>query len=53
MSIAYSTADGIVWPYEVSLTRSPQFWDAKVLGVGPDALRVWQLLTEAPATARS
>jgi hypothetical protein len=29
MSIAYSTADGIVWPYEVSLTRSPQFWDAK------------------------
>jgi hypothetical protein len=49
MSLAYGMVDAVAWPYEVSLTRSPQFADARILGVGPDALRVWDLLTEAPA----
>ena len=37
-----------VLPYEVSLTTRPAFSDAKVVAVGPDALQVWDLLTEGP-----
>jgi len=40
-----------VLPYEVSLTTKPAFSDARVLGVGEEALAIWELLTEAPALA--
>jgi hypothetical protein len=33
-------------PYEASLTRSAAFEDAKILGVGDQALSTWRMLTE-------
>ena len=40
-----------VWPYECSLTRRPADPDAAVLGVGPEAISRWQLLTETREAA--
>lgn len=35
-----------VYPYEISLTRSPADLDAVLLGVGPQAVDRWHFLTE-------
>jgi hypothetical protein len=46
MSIGAHLAEGMVLPYEVSLTRKPALADARVLAVGADALATWEMLTE-------
>jgi hypothetical protein len=47
MSIGARVLPGeIALPFELSLTTQPGFADARVLGVGPDALRTWQFLIE-------
>jgi hypothetical protein len=40
-----------VLPFEVSLTRDPACPDAAILGVGPEAVDRWHLLTEAAPKA--
>lgn len=44
--------EDLVWPYELSLVHNPAFEDARILRVGGDAIKVWELLTEC-APARS
>jgi hypothetical protein len=46
MSIAVYPAEDMAVPFELSLTKRPAFEDAKILGVGDEALEVWSLLTE-------
>jgi hypothetical protein len=42
--------DGTAKPFEVSLSQSPAFPDAKIISVGERAISTWDLLTErAPA----
>jgi hypothetical protein len=42
--------DGTAKPFEVSLSQSPAFPDAKIISVGERAMSTWDLLTEhAPA----
>jgi hypothetical protein len=43
--------DGAVWPYEFSICRRPAFSDCKILGVGVEAMNVWDLLTERQVAA--
>jgi hypothetical protein len=43
--------DGAVWPYEFSICRRPAFSDCKILGVGVEAINVWDLLTERQVAA--
>jgi hypothetical protein len=38
-------------PFELSLTLSPGFADARVFGVGAQALATWEMLTEDNALA--
>ena len=53
LSIACEEIPGeMVLPFEVSLTTRPSFSDAKVLAIGEAAMTTWNLLTEAPATAK-
>lgn len=53
LSIACQEIPGeMVLPFEVSLTTRPSFSDAKVLAIGEAAMTTWNLLTEAPATAK-
>lgn len=51
MSLGVRWVDDLAWPFEVSLTRSPRFEDARVLGVGNAALARWELLTGAPVSS--
>jgi hypothetical protein len=37
---------------EGSVTRSPAFEDAKILGVGQEAANTWQMLTERRSVTR-
>jgi hypothetical protein len=46
LSLGALVAEDAGLPYEVSLTRSPAFEDAKILGVGEQALSTWRMLTE-------
>lgn len=52
MSLGASVLDDMVVPFEVSVTRSPAFEDAVVLGVGEAAMSIWDLLTGAPIGVR-
>jgi hypothetical protein len=53
LSIACQEIPGeMVLPFEVSLTTRPSFSYAKVLAIGEAAMTTWNLLTEAPATAK-
>jgi hypothetical protein len=45
-SIGANCVDDMVVPFEISVTQSPAFPDAKILAVGPDAIDAWTLLTE-------
>lgn len=51
LSIAAHVGDAAVLPYEVSLTRAPACHDAVLLGVGPEAIRSWDFLTEKRITS--
>lgn len=53
LSIACHIAEDVdrVLPYEISLTRNPVDPDAALLGVGPQAVDRWNLLTEAAPKA--
>jgi hypothetical protein len=46
LSLGALVAEHAVLPYEVSVTGSPAFEDAKILGVGEQALSTWTMLTE-------
>jgi hypothetical protein len=48
LSIAAHVTEDTVLPYEISLTKRPAYENAKVLGVGEEALDTWNLLTEMP-----
>src|SRR6476659_6141332 len=39
------------WLTEVSITRRPAYSDAKILGIGPDALDIWQLCIDVNAAS--
>jgi hypothetical protein len=45
LSIAAHVHEEFILPFEVSVTRSPAFQDARVLAVGPESLEVYELLT--------
>jgi hypothetical protein len=51
MSIGARYTEDMIVPYEVSITQSPGFEDARILGVGPEALSTWELLTGSAVTA--
>jgi hypothetical protein len=44
MSIGARYTEDLIMPYEVSITQSPAFEDARILAVGPEALSTWELL---------
>jgi hypothetical protein len=46
MSLGANTLDGVTMPFEVSVTRSPGFSDARILAVGARALSTWRFLSE-------
>lgn len=46
LSIAAYVTEDAALPYEVSVTRSPAYPDAKILGVGEQAMSNWRMLTE-------
>jgi hypothetical protein len=46
MSIGALVKDGAVLPIKVSLTRTPAYEDALLLGIGADALTTWEMLTD-------
>jgi hypothetical protein len=50
-SVGALVTDEIVMPHEISVTRSPAYADARILGVGADAMNVWDLLTEQQIAA--
>jgi hypothetical protein len=45
LSVGAHVAEDMVMPYEISIVHAPAFED-EVLGVGREAIKVWQLLTE-------
>jgi hypothetical protein len=46
LSLGALVAEDAAMPFEVSVTRSPAFEDAKILGVGEQAMNTWRMLTE-------
>jgi hypothetical protein len=46
LSIGALVSEDVVVPYEVSIVRKPAFDEARILAVGPEAMNVWQMLTE-------
>ncbi len=44
---------GHAWVHEISLVHDPGFAQARVVGVGPRALTVWELLGGAPVAAEA
>jgi hypothetical protein len=46
LSIAAHVTEDLVLPYEVSVTRSPAYAEALILGVGEDAIESWILLSD-------
>ena len=52
LSVGVHLVDGLVIPYEISITSRPAFPDAKVLAVGQEAVDTFELLTEHRPAAR-
>jgi hypothetical protein len=52
LSIGAHVTHDAVLPYVVSVTRSPAFEDAKILGVGDDAIDTWTLTVATPVLSR-
>jgi hypothetical protein len=45
LSLGVTYTDELAWPYEVSICHEPAHEDAKILAVGAEAVRTWELLS--------